>query len=661
MIKFARKNIWAIPLFFLAYFIWRRLFIFANDVFLVSEPRMRYVLAIAAVSTAAAIIPVFSKIIDKYIIQSIKDEFEKCNKIAKPILTVASIPIGLRLAFFGLNADTGFLSGILAAGGASAFVFILLVYIVNRTPIAIKYTLGALRAFADMRFLASVLLLNAYAIFFLLTARQTFFWDNAGYWRTSAYLSEIAFSAPIQLLRSAIDSVFWHDYHFLPAIMPAYVMSIFNTGRMAFVLAIVNFYVVPFWALLYAASMKIAGFWGFAASAMALIFVPFLAVLGFLDVGGIIFAFAAAYLFFYSKDDGLISGLFLCVAMMYRRWFVFFVIAFLICAVLHALIHRQNLKKLTLMLFGFGAPMFLIFQGYISGILLRDSFAEIYAAYSFTINTDIRFILRYFGLILLSGASIYTFYAAYKKKIGFSAAFPLCCCILIFFLFTSIQSFGMQHLLLFAAPVALICINASQHKYKLAALAISALCVISVLIPRTQPQTIHEITGYALIPTFSLHPQIREDAEELSRLDNFVRNLDGGVSVLASSFVLNSDLLALVYPSFNPLSPLNANDSILHAAQVDRRDGLPFVLEFADYIVAAYPIQTHLDPDEQRSVAIPAYALLGDSPFSEAFKRLDISFELRDGIQVYVYKRIRESSAEELEWLWREITFGSDA
>jgi hypothetical protein len=82
--------------------------------------------------------------------------------------------------------------------------------------------------------------------------RQLYFWDNAGYWRTAA-LSALFFSDPAGLIRRTVESVFTNDYNYLPVIIPAAVMSVFGTSRIAFVLAIVNFYVVPFWAAMYVA------------------------------------------------------------------------------------------------------------------------------------------------------------------------------------------------------------------------------------------------------------------------------------------------------------------------------------------------------------------------------------------------------------------------
>jgi hypothetical protein len=112
------------------------------------------------------------------------------------------------------------------------------------------------------------------------------------------------------------------------------------------------------------------------------------------------------------------------------------------------------------------------------------------------------------------------------------------------------------------------------------------------------------------------------------------------VVALASSMVLNSDPLSLVAPSFDPAKPLDVNGNIIHPPQVDDRDGPPYGLAGADYIVVAAPVQTHLDPAE---------ALFRGAPFSAAFERTGDVFSLRGGVKAHIYRRVGESY---WDWLW---------
>jgi hypothetical protein len=183
----------------------------------------------------------------------------------------------------------------------------------------------------------------------------------------------------------------------------------------------------------------------------------------------------------------------------------------------------------------------------------------------------------------------------------------------------------------------------------------AGLCFFSVWLPRRQPASLAELTSYAPLPSFSVYPTVRPDADTLLALDAYIRDKKEPAVVLASSFTLNSDLLSLVYPSFNPLKPLTANENILHLPQVDARDGLPHGLAYARYVVAAEPVQLHLGESNQRVVAVPAGAMLHDTPFSAAFVREDAVFTLRDGVTAYVYRRVRPNTEAEMAWLWEQI------
>ncbi|MDR1208712.1 MAG: hypothetical protein LBK41_00105 [Clostridiales bacterium] len=47
---------------------------------------------------------------------------------------------------------------------------------------------------------------------------------------------------------------------------------------------------------------------------------------------------------------------------------------------------------------------------------------------------------------------------------------------------------------------------------RLALYAVSAVCAVSVLITRVQPESAADITGCALAPAFSVYPYVRGDA-----------------------------------------------------------------------------------------------------------------------------------------------------
>ena len=152
-----------------------------------------------------------------------------------------------------------------------------------------------------------------------------------------------------------------------------------------------------------------------------------------------------------------------------------------------------------------------------------------------------------------------------------------------------------------------------------------------------------------------MRPVVRDDADELIRLDGFIKTLDGNIAVLASSYTINPDILANIGPSLNPLAPLSDSVKIMWLPAVDSRDGLPYGIAGAEYIIVASPVQTHLSPGDQRAVTVPAEMLMGGTGFSSAFEKMGEEFTLNGGVKVYVYRRTRANTEEEMAEVWERI------
>ncbi|MCL1794819.1 MAG: hypothetical protein FWG34_13235 [Oscillospiraceae bacterium] len=517
-----------------------------------------------------------------------------------------------------------------------------------------------LAPFRDPGFLSVVLGANLAAVLYLALSRQVYFWDNAGYWESAAAMSKLAFSHPWQFVKELAESIYASDYNYMPAVLPALAMAAFGAGRLVFVLSIVNFYFVPFLCLLYKAAKD---FTGFLAAVFCLPMVFYLALLGFLDVGGVFLAAAALYIFLFCKADPKIDfcgGTALCLLVLFRRWYVFFAAGFVLCAVAYALVLRgEKLKKAAFTLLGFLAPLFAFFFGYVTNRLLGRNYADIYSAYKFSFGADVRIFLRYFGILpLLAMAGYAVYILAAKKREKLAQTIFLCALApAIFAMFVMVQTHGQQHLLLYAPAFALLLANfaGSSKRAKAIAAAVAALCSAGIFLPFAQPQSLGEISSYAPIPSFSVYPAVREDAKALADLALYVENLEGDVAVLASSFVLNADIIAKTKASLDCFMPLERSKNIAYLPEVDKRDGKPYNIVYVSYIVLALPIQTHLNPDEQRAVAVPARMLSSDTPFAKAFEKMDVSFGLKDGVTAYVYRRTRPNTEEEMGEMWNAI------
>ena len=91
-------------------------------------------------------------------------------------------------------------------------------------------------------------------------------------------------------------------------------------------------------------------------------------------------------------------------------------------------------------------------------------------------------------------------------------------------------------------------------------------------------------------------------------------------------------------------------------ATVDKRDGFSWAALECDYLIVAAPIQYHLGEENQHLVTVLAQPVLEGTGIGTAYRRLDVSFPLQDGVTVYVYERTRDIAPEEYRAISAELT-----
>ena len=196
----------------------------------------------------------------------------------------------------------------------------------------------------------------------------------------------------------------------------------------------------------------------------------------------------------------------------------------------------------------------------------------------------------------------------------------------------------------------------------LTAAVCSASALLSPFIPRVQPTTYDGLVFPSMLPSFSFYAPKREDAdvivELMRRLDRFG---DEGlrVGVLASSFVINADILKNAEDSLSLPRVSDTNRSYLVSIPaVDLRDGWSDNIFTCDIIAVADPVQLHLGRENQAVVALPAEELLRGEGIGAAFEKLEETYQLKDNICVYLYRKVRAITEEEKQQLrekYREI------
>jgi len=162
--------------------------------------------------------------------------------------------------------------------------------------------------------------------------------------------------------------------------------------------------------------------------------------------------------------------------------------------------------------------------------------------------------------------------------------------------------------------------------------------------------TVHGALGAvaALFPSETGYPLVRHDTSELRRL---LQTLDAErrpgerIYVVASSFVLNDDVLRWALPQWGASSRLGT--LVLPTAQIDSRDGFPERFFNAQLVVTAAPTQFHMPPDVQRTVTLLADGLAHDTTMQRHFERLPFTFQLDSGTTVSLLRQTTPFTAEE--------------
>lgn len=494
------------------------------------------------------------------------------------------------------------------------------------------------------------LVMNLAAVFYIGNSSNIYFWDSATYWDISRGIASGKINAgAAEIYRSVAEQ----DYNYIAGIPGAWWAQIFAQTRMAYVLGLVNMYLMPAVVMIYLTARRLSK--GVKlASVFTVLLIPalvFMTFIGFADVGGMLPCMLCMYLYF-TRDEkkvnvirSVITGLLLVFVLLWRRWYAFFAVSFLTAMIADALIFRKRIWGAMIAAAVSGAVLLIFFRDLVFTRLIAD-YGDLYSGYKFELSTDLKLVTRYFGvltLLALAAGSVAAGICKREKRTVFLWIQMLVC----FLMFTSTQTHGQQHLLLYVPALAmmlLILINHINKLWMLAALAVlSVINSVNPYIPRTQPNSIREIKHYAMIPDFSMRPIQRGDIDDILKLKAMLDNVIGEgetLGVLSSSFTLNEDILINAEAS---MGMGNARtDYIRNVPQVDSRDKDLTPLYTVSYMLVATPAQTHLAPESQRVVTEAVRSFEAYADIATCYRELP-EYEMNVGaVTVKLYKRISD-------------------
>lgn len=548
---------------------------------------------------------------------------------------------------------------------------------------------------AVVAFLSLAVLANAFAAYYVAQERYVYYWDWSGYWVMYRDVTAALAQHPVATLGSLIGSIRRDDYNPLSVLPLVPSGWLFGTGRLPYILAITNLYLLPAVLVMgllvqralypYSPRRPFSPFVLTIASLLMLHTLWAAVLRGFPDVVGVALIGGILLLHFAKplaeQDVGrlIATGLLLCLLVLLRRWYLYWAVAFFPALAVahglavyqqHGLAWRRYLPAsrnaviigltFTLALLGLATPFALR--------AIQTDYSDIYSAYRYNSSlVEVAGLLaRMFGWVEIVAGLAGLAWLTVRKETRVAGSFLLVQFFTVFVLFARTQVFGVQHVYLLipgiAAGIAVVVIGLWERianglwRTASVGLVLAALLVSSVTAFTPGAVSIADHLG-SLLPSRRFYPLVRPDIDVLENLLARVEALElkqpGDTYVLASSDVLNSSILqnACKFGS----RPRSFCNRILNTNNVDKSDGFPRQILQATYLVAASPTQYHLRPDDQRVIGVLAREVIEGHGIGASFQRLPGEFTLDNGVTAWIYAKVRPFERSDLDALEDEF------
>lgn len=534
-------------------------------------------------------------------------------------------------------------------------------------------------------FIMACVLMNLFLFERRHNEQYIYFWDASGYWTKALALSERSLREPLTIINDVYNSILYDEYSLLPALFFVPLFKLINGTSAVFAMGIFTMFITPFVGLMYLfieRELEPDIFWKKLIIMLMLftstsLITPLL--LGYLDSVGLVAAAGMLLTVQSMREDRLdpkhiiiLSVLTLAICFL-RRWYGFYVVGFYISFFLAKAI-RYGKRGLTdkrtlytfLNLFLSGALwlaiLLLFFRQFLFNSLMGNlSFA--YSAYKTgDILDDIAIIFKVAGYFMALFATVGVAYALCKKDFTFPVFFIVQAALMLY-LFSRIQSLGVQHAYLFTPGLLYLSSYGLLGVFDFAAKAkkylpvmVGAASALIFILNFYNAYFWHQITPInamkPFIASWSEYKHYRSDIAEINRLVDDLNSLSKNERycyTLASSPTLNSDLL-----NNAKLPQLNAVDRLFYSPSVDLRDGFPYHFFVADIIIVADPVQYHLGEENQRIMVELAESILSGEAGGSL--RLIDEYTLENDVTAKIFERVMPYTHEYLQNLEDRIS-----
>jgi hypothetical protein len=555
---------------------------------------------------------------------------------------------------------------------------------------------------------ALVALLGLYCVYYLAASRNLMFGDFM-YRRMEAIAigSLLDRGQGLALIKLFIQSM-KDEYSLLPTLAPGMVLSLTSlSSRFWYQAALVVFYAAPAYFALGVLAIDLARRHGFRPSSAvgkpavlalaigaALVAYPTgMAVVagGMPDIGGVVLVVAAlrlsdrlARLLSLSRGHEATVGrmvrrvslaLALCLfgMFLFRRWYAFAAIG--VCAILAlevAFIAANrgaqfrwrdavsSASLIGLLLVALCAPILIDWLPN-SG---SHDYVTIYAAYRKDAAELVAELCDWYGAGLLLAAAGCALLLGFRSSNLRLLRLTWGSCLIAALLFLRVQSPAIHHVYLLTS-----------------AFAASIGAVVLVLFQRWKPGALIALVGLAaftltpavsswapdMAPIAGRPPAPRSDMAELARLRAWIEaNAEPSrrYCVLGSSYTINDALVDELWQMGRGGLPITEAASKINIGMphVDTRDGPPNVdLIGCAFMLVGDPVQTHLVPDYQQNVILPASEMLEGIGIGANYRRSGEVFNLEKGVKLVVFDRLHpldDTDIRKLQDRWQAVREG---
>ena len=520
---------------------------------------------------------------------------------------------------------------------------------------------------------------NAVVWQFVAHERTAHYWDFAGYWLTCSAYAETLARSPADGWRQLLDSFAVSDYTLLPALPPSLVLVRAGESRLAYELAVGNLYggAVALAAVVAVASVSrgvgptgaawVAGL----AATCPVVWDPTLR--GYLDLGGVALALAALGVYLARPaaelrwQHVLALGATLATLLLFRRWYSFWVVAFVAVALAEAALTALRSRSLRLgdwrpVVVAGGVALFLfasIAWPAVRRVAATD-YADIYAAYRTDAGVWPRLgdLARQVGFGYGAAYAVAAAVAVLNPATRRAGLFATAMLPVMLAHFYRVQDMGFHHRMLLAPSfllvvgLAVVPLLKAPRGVRAVGLLAGGMLMLAGFALSFAPR-LHD-TRAALEPWVTrspAYPEVRADIDELLALaDDAEREAaerDTPFAVVASSVALNQTHVTTVRPSLG-LPRLGPARQVA-LPEVDKAFGFPNAFFECAVVVATDPPQTHLRAGEQVALETLARQVWAGDGLGAAFDRLPRVYVLNGGVRAQVFVRRRQVTPAELD------------